>query len=589
MSTKSPPISVQLYSLREQAAKDFEGVLRRLGEVGFVGVELAGFHDLTPKAFAAIVEDAGLVTSSAHLTDLSPDGFNAALDDLQEIGCNVAVSAYLPPEKFADSGRDQGVRRCIEQGERDRQHRGVSLGYHNHWWEFQTKVDGQTAWSALIEHLDPTVFAEVDIYWAQIGGADPAAVIAELGERLLAAAREGRPVRRAGRARWSPSATGTIDIPAILHVRGPTAKWHIVELDRCATDMFDGRCRSYRLPRGAAASHRVGREHQPSRDHRLRRHQPRLRAHARRVPVDRDRGLRRRHPGARRGVRRTGTAVSLWNWPTCSRRSRIDAVVNLTPPHMHTERQPRLPRGRARRCSARSRWASTSTRVAALVELADAARVCVSAARPTRSSAPGLQTGSCGDRPRRSSASRSPRTASCWAPDPRGGTRTRRSSTSAAPGRCSTWGPYYLTALVQLLGPARPIAGSAKIGIAERVITSGRVGEVVQATTPTHVSSMIDFVAAHRDAGHQLRRAGDALRTHRGLRHRGHPVAARPEHVRRAGEGAQHPRRRLARRSRCRPPHPAAARHRTGRHALGDERTTDPIVRRPNSRCTCSS
>ncbi len=56
-------------------------------------------------------------------------------------------------------------------------------------------------------------------------------------------------------------------------------------------------------------------------------------------------------------------------------------------------------------------------------------------------------------------------------------------------------GPYYLTALVNLLGPARSISGSAKIGIADRVVHSkGRVGDVVQATTPTHVSSMIDFV-----------------------------------------------------------------------------------------------
>jgi predicted dehydrogenase len=57
-------------------------------------------------------------------------------------------------------------------------------------------------------------------------------------------------------------------------------------------------------------------------------------------------------------------------------------------------------------------------------------------------------------------------------------------------------GPYYLTALVHLLGPARSISGSAKIGIADRVVHSkGRVGDVVQATTPTHVSSMIDFVS----------------------------------------------------------------------------------------------
>jgi hypothetical protein len=102
MPTDTPPISVQLYSLRNEAAAGFEPVLRRLGDIGFVGVELAGFHDLTPKQYAAIVEESGLVTSSAHLTDLTPDGFNAALDDIQEIGCNVAVCAFMPPERFAD-------------------------------------------------------------------------------------------------------------------------------------------------------------------------------------------------------------------------------------------------------------------------------------------------------------------------------------------------------------------------------------------------------------------------------------------------------------------------------------------------------
>ncbi len=57
-------------------------------------------------------------------------------------------------------------------------------------------------------------------------------------------------------------------------------------------------------------------------------------------------------------------------------------------------------------------------------------------------------------------------------------------------------GPYYLTALTALLGPARSVIGSAKIGIADRVVHSkGRVGEVVRATVPTHVTSLIEFVS----------------------------------------------------------------------------------------------
>lgn len=57
-------------------------------------------------------------------------------------------------------------------------------------------------------------------------------------------------------------------------------------------------------------------------------------------------------------------------------------------------------------------------------------------------------------------------------------------------------GPYYFTALTQLLGPARSVTGAARIGITDRVIhTTGRVGEVVRATVPTHVSSIVEHTS----------------------------------------------------------------------------------------------
>jgi sugar phosphate isomerase/epimerase len=244
MSTDSPPISVQLYSLRDEAAKDFEGVLRKLGDVGFVGVELAGFHDLTPKEYTGIVKESGLVTSSAHLTDLSPDGLNAALDDLQEIGCDVAVCAFLPPERFADLDSIQRSADALNTANDIARARGLSLGYHNHWWEFSTNLDGQTAWAALIERLDETVFAELDIYWTTLGGADPRQVIADLGDRLWLLHVKDGPCD-APESPMVAVGSGTLDIPAIL-TSAPTAKWHIVELDRCATDMFTAIADSYR-------------------------------------------------------------------------------------------------------------------------------------------------------------------------------------------------------------------------------------------------------------------------------------------------------------------------------------------------------
>jgi sugar phosphate isomerase/epimerase len=245
MSIESPPISVQLYSLRNEAATNFEIVLRRLGEVGFVGVEVAGFHDLTPKRYATIVKESGLVTSSAHLTDLTPDGFNAALDDLQAIGCDVALCAFMPPERFADLDAIQASADALNNANAIARERGVSFGYHNHWWEFSTIIDGRTAWSTLFAHLDVTVFAELDIYWATFGGADPRHVIADLGDRVWVLHVKDGPCD-APESPMVAVGSGTLDIPAIL-ASAPMAKWHVVELDRCATDMFTAVADSYRF------------------------------------------------------------------------------------------------------------------------------------------------------------------------------------------------------------------------------------------------------------------------------------------------------------------------------------------------------
>jgi hypothetical protein len=62
-----PPVALQLYTLREEAENDFVGVLQRVGEIGYVGVELASFHDLSPAELRRTLDAAGLQISSGHV------------------------------------------------------------------------------------------------------------------------------------------------------------------------------------------------------------------------------------------------------------------------------------------------------------------------------------------------------------------------------------------------------------------------------------------------------------------------------------------------------------------------------------------
>jgi sugar phosphate isomerase/epimerase len=235
--------SIQLYSLRDECAVDFRAVLARLGTIGFVGVETAGFHGLTGAEVRGALDDAGLTTSSAHVGLAKPDAYEAALDEHQDLGCDTVVIPALAPASFADL---DGIRKAADlvnaTNERARA-RGLTLGYHNHFWELESVIDDRPALLHLFDHVDDSVIAEVDIYWARVGGADPARLVADLGPRAaLLHVKDGPGVDPA--QAMVAVGDGAIDVAGVV-AAAPAARWHIVELDRCDTDMFEAVERSY--------------------------------------------------------------------------------------------------------------------------------------------------------------------------------------------------------------------------------------------------------------------------------------------------------------------------------------------------------
>jgi sugar phosphate isomerase/epimerase len=230
-----PPVAVQLYTLREDAAVDLGAVIDRVAGFGATGVELAGFHGLTPATVRSRLDAAGLVAASGHVGSAEPDALARSLDDLLAAGCTIAVLAFLPPEAFADADAVARSADTINRAAAVAHQRGMTFGYHNHFWELRSTVDGRPALMALFDRVDPAVIAELDIYWARVGGADPAAVICELGDRLRLLHVKDGPADDP-QAPMVAVGSGVIDIAGALAASDAVA-WHIVELDRCATDM----------------------------------------------------------------------------------------------------------------------------------------------------------------------------------------------------------------------------------------------------------------------------------------------------------------------------------------------------------------
>jgi sugar phosphate isomerase/epimerase len=243
MSTRDVPAGVQLYSLREESARDFAAVLERVAAIGFVGVEFAGFYGVSGAEVGRLLEANGLEAASAHVGFAADDDFRAALDEHAAVGCDTVVIPAAPHTGFADPDQVRATADLVNHAASLARDRGVTLGYHNHYWELTPMPDGRPALLHFFEHADPDVVAEVDIYWAQVGGADPAAIVRDLGSRAALLHVKDGPADVPGSSNVAVG-DGAVDTPGVL-AAAPSARWHFVEFDRCDTDMFTAVERSF--------------------------------------------------------------------------------------------------------------------------------------------------------------------------------------------------------------------------------------------------------------------------------------------------------------------------------------------------------
>lgn len=239
------PIALQLYTVRDLLNEDFEGVVRQVAEIGYEGVETAGFPpSTTPEKAARLFEKFGLEVTSAHAPLPLGGEKDQVLDAVAALGCRRLVSGHLPPEEYADL--DKMKRACARLNEANAVAvaNGLEFGVHNHWWEFQP-AQGRYPYQIWLEYLDPDIFFELDIYWIQSAGLDPAKMISAFGERApLLHIKDGLSPSDSS-APMTAVGDGVMNYPDLLEVASDSAEWLIVELDRCATDMMTAVERSY--------------------------------------------------------------------------------------------------------------------------------------------------------------------------------------------------------------------------------------------------------------------------------------------------------------------------------------------------------
>jgi sugar phosphate isomerase/epimerase len=233
---KKVPISIQLYSVREQAKHDFVGVLKQIAAMGYVGVEPAGLQGLTAKELRQVLDDLGMQVSSIHGALPTPENVSEIVDSAGALGYTLHIAGYGPDQFATEAGTQKAAEAFQRAAELLKPH-GLRFGFHNHWWEFDKKFNGKTPYERVLA-LAPDAFSELDTYWCAVGGDDPVRVIRQYGQRMPVLHIKDGPLDR--NADMTAVGDGKMDWKGVIGAADEnTLQWLIVELDRCATDMLE--------------------------------------------------------------------------------------------------------------------------------------------------------------------------------------------------------------------------------------------------------------------------------------------------------------------------------------------------------------
>lgn len=225
------PISVQMYTLRDDVAKDYLGTLRAVAELGYRAVELVTLGSMSAKALRQELDTLGLQVSGTHTPldrlEREPD---KALDEVATLGAKFVTVPWTPPERRKNGEDYRKLGELLTGIGKKAQDHGLQLCYHNHDFEFERFGDA-TGLAIMLEEADPQlVKAELDLYWAAKAGVDPVELLRGMaGSVPLVHLKDMADTPERG---FAEVGHGTLDMPAILAAGDEAGvEWYVVEQD----------------------------------------------------------------------------------------------------------------------------------------------------------------------------------------------------------------------------------------------------------------------------------------------------------------------------------------------------------------------
>ena len=234
-------LAAQLYTVRDftNTPAEIATTMKKVKQLGYDAVQCSALGVIDAHELKRIVDGEGLTICATHTDyDRMRDEPQAVIDEHNLWGCKHAAIGGLPQEYRSAEGYARFAKDASEVAKRLAEG-GLTFSYHNHSFELE-RFNGRTGLEILYQDSDPKYFnSELDTYWIQHGGGDPAAWIRELKGRahivhLKDMAMDGRTQL------FSEIGEGNLNWSAILDAcTEADVEWYIVEQDTCQRDPFE--------------------------------------------------------------------------------------------------------------------------------------------------------------------------------------------------------------------------------------------------------------------------------------------------------------------------------------------------------------
>jgi sugar phosphate isomerase/epimerase len=251
MRFTSTQIGVQLYTLRDRFTtyEDVVQALRKIRDIGYKAVQFFEMP-LPISEMRNILQDFDLSVCGVDVPVARLEQeFDQVLEEMELLNCPYITYSYGGDwnRNYLD-GLENYIKAISNIGERLKT-TPFSFAYHNHSFEF-VRVNNRPALEYFYEQTEEAgILAEIDTYWVQHGGGDPAAWISRYKGRVPIVHLKDLAIEQVeGKVNqvFTEVGRGNMNWDSILHAASEAdVKWLVVEQDICTKDPFDSIKESY--------------------------------------------------------------------------------------------------------------------------------------------------------------------------------------------------------------------------------------------------------------------------------------------------------------------------------------------------------